>query len=207
MDSGRLEAFSDGVFAVAITLLVLNLRVQGEGHGSLASQFAHLWPAYAALLVSFFVIGVVWVHHHNVFKRVARIDRPLMALNLVLLLFVTVFPFPTATLASYLRHGGSDAHLAAAAYGLIVEGVALSFVAITTWVSKRGLLDSDVTAAAAQAARRRYAAGAIAIAAAIGLAFLSAIAALSLHMAIAMFFLAGRGPFSAGPALATSAAD
>jgi uncharacterized membrane protein len=195
MDSGRLEAFSDGVFAVAITLLVLNLHVPGPGHGSLAHQFAHLWPAYAALLVSFFVIGVIWVHHHNVFKRVAIVDRPLMVLNLVLLLFVIVFPFPTATLATYLRDGGHDSHLAAAAYGLIVEGVALSFIAITIWISRHGLLDARWTVGGARAAAVRYAAGAVAIAVAIGIAFVSALLALAIHMAIALYFLLVRRPF------------
>src|SRR5262249_57019872 len=100
-----------------------------RGAGWVALQSARLWPAYAALLVSFFVIGVIWVHHHNVFKRVAIVDRPLMVLNLVLLLFVIVFPFPTATLATYLREGGHDSHLAAAAHGLIAEGGALSLTA------------------------------------------------------------------------------
>jgi uncharacterized membrane protein len=196
MDSGRLEAFSDGVFAVAITLLVLNLHVRGPSHGSLLHQFGAQWPAYAALCVSFFVIGVIWVHDHNLFKRVATVDRPLMALNLLLLLFVMVFPFPTATLATYLRHGGSDAHIAAAAYGLVVEGVALSFLAITQWTARHALLEAHVPAAAARAAARRYAAGAAAIAVAIGLSFLNAVLALALHMTIAMYFLAGQGPFS-----------
>jgi uncharacterized membrane protein len=196
MESDRLETFSDGVFAVAITLLVLNLHVRGPGHGSLIHEFGQQWPSYAALCVSFFVVGVIWVHHHNVFTRVAAIDRPVMALNLLLLLFVMVFPFPTATLATYLRHGGSDAHVAAAVYGLIVEGVALSFLAIMTWLIRRGLLQPDVPVAAARAAARRYGGGAGVIAVAIALAFVSAVGALALHMAIAMYFLAARGPFS-----------
>jgi len=195
MDTGRLEAFSDGVFAVAITLLVLNLHVRGPGHGSLASQFANQWPAYAALFVSFFVIGVIWVNHHAVFTQIDTVDRTLMGINLVLLLFVTVFPFPTATLASYLRHGGSDAHLAAAAYGLTVEGVALSFTGICAWAARRGLLERDLPAGVARAAARTYAGGALAIAVAIGLAFESAILALAVHMVVAMFFLVGRAPF------------
>jgi uncharacterized membrane protein len=124
-------------------------------------QFGTQWPAYAALCVSFFVIGVIWVHHHNLFNRVAIVDRPLMGLNLLPLLFVMVFPFSTATLATYLRHGGSDAHIAAAAYGLIVEGVALSFLAITSWLIRRRLLDAEVPPATAAAAARRYAGGAI----------------------------------------------
>jgi uncharacterized membrane protein len=202
MDSKRLEAFSDGVFAVAITLLVLNLRVRGPGHGPLAHQFGHLWPAYFALLVSFLVIGVIWVHHHNVFRRVAIVDRPLLALNLVLLLFVIVLPFPTATLANYLRNGGSDSHLAAAVYGLVVEGVALSFVAIMLWISRRGLLDPRWPVALASAAARRYSGGAVAIGVAIGLSFVSAVLALAIHLMVAVFFLVARDPFSYAAAVA-----
>jgi uncharacterized membrane protein len=197
MDSGRLETFSDGVFAVAITLLVLNLHVRGPGHGSLLHQFGEQWPSYAAACVSFFVIGVIWVHHHTLFQRVATVDRPLMALNLVLLLCVMVLPFPTATLATYLRHGGRDAHLAAAAYGLVVEGITLSFLAITSWLARRRLFDALVPVASAHRTARRYCGGAIAIAAAIGLSFVSAIVALATHMMIAIYFLAARAPLPA----------
>jgi uncharacterized membrane protein len=139
--------------------------------------------------MSFFVIGVIWVNHHNVFKGVAAVDRPLMALNLLLLMFMVVFPFPTATLATYLRHGGPDAHVAAAAYGFIVEAVPLCFLAVIGVLVNRRLLDETVPAAAVLAAARRYASGAVAIAAAIGLA---------LHMAIAVYFLATRWRLSTG---------
>jgi uncharacterized membrane protein len=197
LDSGRLETFSDGVFAVAITLLVLNLHVRGPGHGSLLHQFGDQWPSYAALCVSFFVIGVIWIHHHTLFKRVATVDRPLMAMNLMLLLCVTVLPFPTATLATYLRHGGNDAHLAAAAYGIVVEGIVLSFLAITSRLARRRLFDPLVPVASAYLAARLYGRGGIAIAAVIGLSFLSAIVALATHMMIAMYFLAAHTPFPA----------
>ena len=183
------------VFAVAITLLVLNLRVRGPSHGSLASQFAAQWPSYAALFVSFFVIGVIWINHHTVFHRVASVDRTLMTLNLVLLLMVAVFPFPTATLASYLKDGSNDAHLAAAVYGLVVEGVALSFTAICTWSTRRRLFDPDAGAEAGRAAARVYAAGALAIAGAVGLSFVSAILALAVNLLIATFFLIAEHPF------------
>jgi uncharacterized membrane protein len=100
--------------------------------------------------VSFFVIGASWVHHHNVFKPVAIVDRPLMALNLLLLLCVIVFPFPTATLATYLRYGGKDPHIAAAVYGLVVERVALTSFAITAWLIRQQLLDAAVSLSAAR---------------------------------------------------------
>ena len=103
MSSARLEAFSDGVFAVAITLLALDLRVDGPGHGTLAHQLAHQWPSFAAYVVSFFVIGIVWVNHHALFTSFARADRSLMFLNLLLLLWIVAIPFATSTMATYLR--------------------------------------------------------------------------------------------------------
>lgn len=96
--SRRLEAFSDGVFAIAITLLVLDLAVpprEDSADGGLGSALAHQWPAYFAYLVSFLVIGIIWINHHAVFDRVRRINRPVMFANLALLLMVSVIPFPT----------------------------------------------------------------------------------------------------------------
>src|SRR5260370_5131810 len=109
MDRSRLEAFSDGVFAVAITLLALNLSVEGPGHGiKLQHQlWEHRW-SFAAYLISFFVIGIIWVNHHAVIKSIAKVDRTLLFLNLVLLLFVVLIPFSTATAAQYLPVGGAD---------------------------------------------------------------------------------------------------
>ena len=86
MNSSRLEAFSDGVFAVAITLLALDLTVAGPGHGngSLAHQLGHHWPSFAAYAVSFFIIGITWVNHHDLFTTFATVDRMLLFLNLLL---------------------------------------------------------------------------------------------------------------------------
>src|SRR5215472_15219390 len=125
MDSARLEAFSDGVFAVAITLLALNLIVPGPGHGKLSTQLVHHWPSFAGYLVSFLTIGIIWVNHHTLFKNFAKIDRALLFFNLLLLFFVVAIPFATSTLALYLRHGGTQASVAAALYQAIFEGMSL----------------------------------------------------------------------------------
>ncbi|HEY1467142.1 MAG TPA: TMEM175 family protein, partial [Acidimicrobiales bacterium] len=123
MDRGRLESFSDGVFAVAITLLALNLTVAGPGHGRLLDLLGHSWPAFAAYVISFFTIGVIWVNHRSLFSGLGRVDRVLLFLNLLLLLFVVAIPFTTATLADYLTAGGSNAHVAAALYGAVMAGM------------------------------------------------------------------------------------
>jgi uncharacterized membrane protein len=98
MPTTRLEAFSDGVFAIAITILVLNLRVPPPAlaHGGrLGHLLLGLWPNYASYVVSFLVIGIIWVNHHVLFHHVGRVDRPLLFVNLLLLLFVVAIPFPT----------------------------------------------------------------------------------------------------------------
>jgi hypothetical protein len=103
----RLEAFSDGVFAVAATLLVLNLKV---GSGGLAHALAKQWPHYATYVVSFLTIGIIWLNHHAQFHRIDHPDRTLMVINLFLLMFVTLIPFPTGLLADHLN-SGPDGHV------------------------------------------------------------------------------------------------
>ena len=128
MDSGRLEAFSDGVFAVAITLLALGLVISGPSSVSLATKLAAIWPAFPAYAVSFATIGIVWVNHHVLFKNFSEIDRTLLFVNLLMLFFVVSIPFATSTISAYLREGGASASLAAAIY----EGVSISF-ALLLW--------------------------------------------------------------------------
>src|SRR5215471_20540579 len=131
MDSARLEAFSDGVFAVAITLLALNLIVPGPGHGTLSHLLGHAWPSFAGYLVSFLTIGIIWVNHHTLFKNFVGVDRPLLFINLMLLFFVVAIPFATKTFADYLTAGGhnsgQNASLAAAVYEGVFEGMSLGF--------------------------------------------------------------------------------
>jgi len=103
----RVEAFSDGVLAIAITLLVLDLRVPlRDGlHTSLAHALARQWPSYAAYVTSFLIIGIIWVNHHAVFGYLGAADRMLLFLNLVLLMFVAAIPFTTSLFAEYLTAG------------------------------------------------------------------------------------------------------
>jgi uncharacterized membrane protein len=114
-ETGRIEAFSDGVYAIAITLLVLELKVpHGLDARGLREALVHQWPAYAAFLVSFLSIGIMWINHHRLFGLIRRSDEGLLVLNGLQLLTVTVVPFPTALVAEYMGHDGG--RLAAAVY-------------------------------------------------------------------------------------------
>src|ERR671937_1127352 len=96
MRTARLEAFSDGVFSIAATLLVLELRVPAPDPVGLAAALLRQWPSYAVYAVSFLTIGIIWVNHHALFDLLRKVDRPLLFLNLLLLLCVAAVPFPTA---------------------------------------------------------------------------------------------------------------
>lgn len=158
LSKGRVEAFSDGVLAVAITLLVLDLHVT-VGKASLAAQLRHDWPTYGAYLISFFYIGVVWVNHHALFSLARRLDRTVVFYNLVLLMFVTTIPFTTSTLAQYLRVGGTDERLAVVLYGVSTEGMAVLFTVILHRFLAHDLMHRPATRAESRAALRRFGVG------------------------------------------------
>jgi uncharacterized membrane protein len=194
MSTSRLEAFSDGVFAIAATLLVLDLHVQSRP-GELARALGHEWPHYATFAVSFLTIGIIWVNHHGQFQRVAKVDRPLLFLNLLLLMFVVLIPFPTDLLASYL-HSGSDQHVAAAVYAATMLVMGLCFAASWRYVSRREhLLTRAISKRELTALIRRNAVGQCIYAVALGLAFVSAPACLGLCALAAIYYtLPGRLP-------------
>src|SRR4051812_37101922 len=130
MGKGRLEAFSDGVFAIAITLLVLEIRVPSPRSGhTLAHELLHLWPSYFAYVVSFVTIGIIWVNHHAVIAAAKAADRRLLFRNLLLLLIVAFIPFPTAVLAEFLREGhGQNTAAAFYAGSFFAMGMAFRFL-------------------------------------------------------------------------------
>ena len=158
----RVEAFSDGVLAIAITLLVLDLRVPlRDGlHTSLAHALARQWPSYAAYVTSFLIIGIIWVNHHAVFGYLGAADRMLLFLNLVLLMFVAAIPFTTSLFAEYLT-AGRDAHTAAVVYSGVMLAMAVAFSCLCAWAASHPrLLREGVDPAAARgvgrAVQRRY---------------------------------------------------
>ena len=191
-EKNRVEAFSDGVLAIAITLLVLDLSVPARTtlHGrSLAAALGREWPSYLAYLVSFLVIGIIWVNHHAMFSLVHRVDRWVLFANLFLLLVVAAIPFPTRLLAEYLTGGSSDAHTAAAVYSATMVLMSLAFTALWLTLTRDvGLLHERLDAVASRAALRRFGIGLIVYAALVGLAFVSAVATLVGHGLLALYY-------------------
>jgi uncharacterized membrane protein len=131
MDSRRAEAFSDGVFAVAITVLVFELLPIGSGPLT-AGVLLHAWPQYFAYVVSFLTIGIMWMNHHTIMAHVARVDRPLLVLNLLLLMGVVAIPFPTSLVAEHLRDAGGTA--ATVTYGLVMIAISAGFACVWVYV-------------------------------------------------------------------------
>ncbi len=197
--TGRVEAFSDGVMAIAITLLVLDLRVPTDAEtvaaGGLLGALIAKWPAYVAYLAGFFTIGIIWLNHHALVDAIRRFDWRLQWLNLLLLLGVATLPFTTAVMAAYVERGGPDASIAAALYGALALVMALPWTLI--WMHLRDhpeLLEPGFGVTDAQAAIRRNIFGPLIYGGAVLVAFVSPVAALGLYIAIAVYFASVRQP-------------
>jgi uncharacterized membrane protein len=200
VDRSRLEAFSDGVFAVAITLLALNLTVTGPGGARLTDQLGSHWPAFVAYLISFFMIGIIWVNHHVLIKTVKTVDRTLLFLNLVLLLFVVLIPFATATVAEYLSaperltHGGQDTRVAMAVYAAVFLGMSAGFGTIFEWTLHGERVFQPVPRERHWAARARFVGGGLVYVVAIIVALVNAIASFVLIALVAVYYIVERTP-------------
>ncbi len=132
MDTRRAEAFSDGVFAVAITVLVFDLLSITLRQQHPYQDLAAAWPRYFAYVVSFLTIGIMWMNHHTVLGHIARVDRPVLVLNLFLLLGVVAIPFPTALIAENLHEPAGAA--AAVSYGLVMILISIGFAGLWIYV-------------------------------------------------------------------------
>jgi uncharacterized membrane protein len=193
ISTDRLETFSDGVFAIAATLLVLDLVVPSRvGTGGLwgALFSRHEVSEYAAYVVSFLVIGITWINHHSLFRQVARIDRRLMLLNLLLLLDLAFLPFPTRVMAEYLTAGGSNAHVAAFFYSAAMAIMAVIYSAIWWHVSANGgrLMKRPMDTATVRRSRLQFSVGILFYLPALGLAFVSAELTLVLQALLAIYY-------------------
>lgn len=190
MTKTRLEAFSDGVLAIAITLLVIEIRPPELHQGErLADALWAQWPSYLAYLVSFLTIGVIWLNHHRVFEQVARVDGPLLLLNLNLLLWTGLIPFPTAVVAEHLGGAGEAAQTAAALYCGVLLGMSISFGGLFAWVTHTDrLLHRPPSPGVVGAARLRFTVGLVVYAVAFVLSWVSAPLALALGGLMALYY-------------------
>jgi uncharacterized membrane protein len=199
MVTNRVEAFSDGVFAVAITLLVFDLKVPTSRPGVLWEALRGEWPSYAGYAISFLIIGIIWVNHHAIFQQIARVDRVLLFLNLLLLMCVAVIPFPTALLARYIE-SGTNSHVAAVIYSGTMLWMAVSFSLIWGYAtSVDGLLDERLDRAVARRTFPRFAIGVAIYVVTIGVALVSATLCLAIHGLIALYYVFDR---TSGPTFA-----
>ena len=190
---------------MAITLLALDLALPGPDHdnGPLLRQIGTHWPSFVAYLISFFTIGIIWVNHHALVTTIAVVDRTLLFLNLLLLFFVVLIPFGTATMAAYLTAGGQDARVAMAMYGGIFQGMGLSFGAIFGWTLRAGRTHRALPTAARRAAWLRFGIGNLGYAVAIVVALTptswSALVALALIGLVAVYYITERTPAARSP--------
>jgi uncharacterized membrane protein len=185
--SSRLEAFSDGVFAIAGTLLVLDLRVPSDDP-DLTRTLLGLWPAYAAYLVSFLTIGIIWVNHHTLLEHCRRVDRRFLYLNLLLLIAVGIVPFPTSLVGQYIlsEHGATAALVV---YGLGALLIAVAFSGVFFYATHDGrLVGSAADARSVRADGKLFPIGLVAYTIGIALAFVAPIASLAVYGMTALFY-------------------
>jgi uncharacterized membrane protein len=189
MSKNRIEAFSDGVFAIAITLLVLEIHVPEDPEEGLGQALLDQWPAYASYVVSFFVIGIIWINHHAVFDHLLRADRPMLFLNLLLLMFVALLPWPTNLMATYMQEGGADERVAAVVYSGTMTAMGVAFGALWSYASRHGrLLGETLSPPEVQRLTRRFVVGSPVYLLSMLVALVSAPACLVLNALLAVYY-------------------
>jgi uncharacterized membrane protein len=187
-ESTRVEGFSDGVFAIALTLLVLNLRAPDT---SVAHALLTDWPVYVAYLAAFLNIAAIWIHHHDLFTRVRRVDARLICANLLLLLIASLFPWPASVISAAVRSGDRSNEVAAtvlyAAVGFLVP---LAWIVLYSYLGRHPRLLRDETGSAfIRTAIRRALVSVVVYPAAAVLAFVEPVAALVAFAALPLFFI------------------
>jgi len=187
LGKGRTEAFSDGVLAIAITLLVLDVAIRPPG--SPLHQFLHGWPSYLAYLVSFLTIGGAWIIHHGLTDSMDRVDRIFLRLNLLFLLAVSFLPFPTRLVADALEKSTSWQRMAAVVYRLTLLAIRLLFTALSAYVRRAHLRSPGVDDPDLQDARKKFRFAVGAYVTTIILALLVPLVAIVLYFAIALVMI------------------
>ena len=187
MNKSRVEAFSDGVFAIAITLLVLTIA-QPTDYRVLSRQLADRWPSLAAYVVSFLIIGIMWVNHHSIFSHFERIDRGVFYLNMLLLMTITFLPYPTGVLGVALAKG-QGTQTAAVVYGVTMAVNAFAWAALWLYGShKRRLLRESFPEEERALATLLFTIGVVVYVLAVGVAFWNAYVFLGVQAAVAVYY-------------------
>lgn len=189
MGPGRLKALIDGIFAIALTLLVLDLP---KPDGDLGPELLRQWPAYAAYLVSFATIGIIWIEHHGMMSAVRSINRRFLERTLVFLLFVSIIPWPTAIAARYADQDFAQARVAAILYGSTMMLMGLSFGWSWLYLANHPELVAEPTRTAFGPGARRALLGGLVYIAAIAVAFVSPTASFGIDALVAVYFAASR---------------
>jgi uncharacterized membrane protein len=185
METARLETFSDGVFAIATTLLILDVKLPTGS--SVTHGLLQIWPSYAAYAISFLTIGIMWINHHSVFRQIDRLDRTFLTISVVFLMVVAFVPFPTRVLADHLHH---DATAAAFCYGLTMTVMACMYACLWFYAAAgRRLIATDADQRVVSGISRSYIPGVPLYALAAASAFLSSWLALGLFAGIALFYV------------------
>jgi uncharacterized membrane protein len=196
--TARVEAFSDGVFAIAATLLVLEIGVRATGGAHLGDELTRIWPSYLAYVTSFVTIGIIWINHHYNMRAIDHVDRPFLFINLLLLLDVAFIPFPTRLVADFLHRDGERPAVIAYTATLL-----LMAVLYTIWWryarTGRRLIAPTVSEDELRAIDRSFAPGLPLYAVVFVLAFVSPLAAVILTLVLAAFYLPSASLFAGRP--------
>jgi uncharacterized membrane protein len=193
--TSRLEAFSDGVFAIAATLLILDIGVGSVPGSGLRHALVQLWPAYLAYATSFLTIGIIWMNHHYCVETIGRVDRTLLFVNLLLLLTVAFLPFPTSLVANYLQKPGEQA----AVYVYDGTFVVMSIIYNFWWryaSQNRRLIADGVPDASVRAISRAFAPGIPMYVFVLLVAIVSPLTSVLLTFLVAAFYLPSAAIFS-----------
>jgi uncharacterized membrane protein len=187
VNKARVEAFSDGVFAIAITLLVLTVA-QPRTYRNLSHELGTQWPSLAAYIVSFAVIGIMWINHHSVFMHLEYVDRGVLYINLLLLMTIAFLPYPTGVLGQALAKG-QGTRTAAVVYGIVMAVNAYAWGGLWLYASwHRRLLRGDFPENERATATLLFTFGVLVYTLSVGVAFLNAYAFLSVQGALAVYY-------------------
>jgi uncharacterized membrane protein len=185
--TSRLEAFSDGIFAIAATLLILEIGVD-TSRRDVGTQLLHLWPSYLAYVTSFLTIGIIWINHHHTVSLMGRVDRTFLFINVLLLMTISFLPFPTKLVGDYLQKPGEESAVLAYAATFVV----MAAMHLLWWqYARRGrrLIAEEVPESALRGVDLAYGPGVPIYAIALLVAFASPLASVVLTFAIAAFYL------------------